>query len=148
MAAKTSVSLASLDVRKITDVPAKVEYFGPDLKPSGITLHVIGAQSQTAVAKVNAILNDKRRKETAMLATIKPARPGAPVDIPFSPVEDDVDLGQRLTAVYLVGWDGIEEPFTEALGLHLIRSNPHVKAQVDAIAGDISHFTKASPKAS
>jgi hypothetical protein len=53
-----------------------------------------------------------------------------------------------LSACYLVGWDGIEETFTEALGLHLIRSNPHLKAQVDAIAGDLAGFTKASPKTS
>jgi hypothetical protein len=142
------VSLASLDVRKNTDTPIKREYFGPDLKPTGIILHIIGAQSQTAVEKTNAILNGERQKDTARLATMKPSRPGAPVDIPFKPVEEDVDLGQRLSACYLVGWDGIEETFTEALGLHLIRSNPHLKAQVDAIAGDLAGFTKASPKTS
>jgi len=141
------VSLASLDVRKNTDVPLKREYFGPDMKPTGIILHIIGAQSKTAVEKTNAILNAERQKDAARLATMKAPRPGAPMDIPVKPVEEDIDLGQRLSAVYLVGWDGIEEPYTEANGLLLIRTNPHLKNQVDAIANDLADFTKASPKA-
>jgi hypothetical protein len=152
MAAKTPVSLASLNVRKVTDTPREVEYFGPDLKPTGVFLSILGAQSETVQTKTNAILNERRQKAAAQAAemaaarTVPVGRAAAAQEVAFTPVEEDFDQACRMSAACLVGWRGIEEAYTEELALQLIKSNPHIKAQVDAVSMDLATFMKASPK--
>lgn len=139
------VSLASLDARKASDQPVEFEYYGPDLKPTGVFFSVLGAQSQKVVEQTAKLLNERRKRDASQAAMRN--RPGSPSDAAFTPVEDDIAFGQQLSAVRLVGWRGIEEEFTAERGLALIASNAHVKDQIDAVSNDLAGFMKSSPKA-
>ena len=142
---KTGISLASLNAKAACDTPHEFEYYGPDGKPSGVFFSVLGAQAKTVVEATAKLLNDRRREEANRAAMRQ--RPGAQSEAAFTPVEDDIEFGQRLSAVRLVGWRGLEETFTPELGLQLIQSNSHIKDQIDAVSGDLAAFMKGLPKA-
>jgi hypothetical protein len=159
--AKNSLSLDSLDARKASEVPVEFEYFGPDLKPSGLFFKVLGGQSPAVVEQTQRLLNERRKRDAVAAAA---PRAGGQADAAFTPVEDDIDFSQKLSAVRLVGWRGdgetdgltpeekerfspIAEAYTPELALKLIRSNVHIKDQVDAVSNDLARFMKASAKA-
>lgn len=160
-----AVSLDALDTRTLAETPFEFEYFGPDLKPSGLFFRVIGAQSRTFTAALNAALNeDRQEKANQAIAMVNRPR-GQPTAPPIETVEEGFEFGCQMSAHKLVGWrkpgeiDGLEEEqvkrfrgldaeATYANRLRLMKTNPHIRAQVDAMSDDITNFTKASPKVS
>jgi len=134
-----SFSLADLDAR--SETPLKADYTLPNGKPSGIVFHILGTQSPAVTAETNKLLNDRRREE-AYREVLKAKSRGR--DEPdFTPVEDDIEFGYRLTAVKLVGWDGITEPYTPDLARELIRSNSDVADFITSKSGETANFMKA-----
>jgi hypothetical protein len=137
---KTSISLASLDARKASEQPFEFEYITPQNEFSGIFLSVLGAQSPSVVAETARLLTERRRKEVASAAVRSRSAAQALT------VEDDIEFGQKVTAVKLVGWRGITEEFTPERALQLIQSNTDVADQINSVSNDLANFMKASPK--
>lgn len=150
-------SIAALNTRKAAETPFQFEATGPDGKPSGHWLKVLGGQSETVVKASNALINARRREEAERTAQAATGRPGDNV----TPVEDDIAFGQRLSAVRLVGWRGPEESddltpeekqrfrgisdgYTPELALILCQTNPDYAAQVLLQSNKTANFTKAS----
>ena len=138
------ISLADLDARKASDNPFEDEYFGPDGEATGIFFSVLGAESPTVVEETQKMINERRRKEAA--AELRARTGGRKSDVVFVPIEDDIQFGQRLTAVRMVGWRGITEEFTPERALELIQSNQHIANWIAERSGDMTNFTKTSPK--
>lgn len=139
------LSLADLDASKASETPFEFEYILPDGKPSGVFLQVLGAQSPTVVAETQRLLND-RRKQDAM-ASVQAQRSGRNTPT-FTRVEDDVEFGQRLSAVRLVGWRNLTDPYTPENALKLIQTNRSVADQVGEASEDLANFMGPSRRAS
>lgn len=164
MTAKTAgVSLASLDLRKASDVPFEFEYVGPDGRPTGLWFKVLGAQSEKVSDATNALINQRRKQEAVRAA--KASHSGRNADPEVATVEDDIDFARRLNAVRLVGWRGpgatdgltreqlerfqpITDPWSEDAALMLVRINPDIADQVAEHSGRLANFTPSSSKTS
>lgn len=138
--ARRSVSLASLNAIKASERAYWFDYL-IDGEPTGIELGVLGDQADAVTSAINKILNDIRRKQAIQAA--KNAK-GAAADAEFTPIEDDISLGQRLAAVRLIGWRGIDEPFTPENALELVRTNDAARLQTLANSGNLGNFIKPS----
>jgi hypothetical protein len=136
-----SFSLKDLDARSASDVPFEFEYIQPDGSGSGVFLKILGAQSKTVTDAVNQMMNERRRQEH--VAEIN-ARTGGQKAAAIIPVEKDIELGQRMAAIRLVGWRGIDEEFTPELGLELCQSNQEVANQINEKSNDLANFMKRS----
>jgi hypothetical protein len=139
---KTTLSLADLNTRKASETPFVFEYILPDGSGSGIKLKVLGAQSPAVVKATSDLVNERRRKDAVRAAEAGPGR----VAEQITPVEEDIEFGQRTAATRLVGWEGIAEEWSADNALQLCRDNPEVAAQVLAQSNKLSNFTSASPK--
>lgn len=157
MTKTAGVSIATLNVRKGSDTPFEFEYVDSSGSNSGIFFKVLGSQSDTITKAINVLVNERRSQEAVRLAKNQRAAST------FTPVEDDIEFGQRLAAVRLVGWrrpgdtdglsadqlsrfQGIEEAYSPELALTLCQTNPDIAAQVLAASNDLGNFTLASPK--
>jgi hypothetical protein len=135
MTKPASRSLASLNTRKASETPFTFEAVEPDGSFSGIKLSVLGSHSDQVTKESNRLINERRQQQAAREAQ---AGPNEPL---FTPVEDDVAFGQRLAAVRLVGWEGIDEPCTPENALILCQTNPGYAAQVMQKSGNLANFT-------
>lgn len=138
-----AVSLASLNARKASSEAVEFEYVDEAGERTGIFLSILGAQSDKVTSEVNALVNDRRRKEAALAAT----RMGGRDQPTFTPIEDDIAFGHRLAAVRLEGWRGIEEPFTPENALSLCQNNADIADFITKKSNLSGPFMKRSPKA-
>ena len=56
-------------------------------------------------------------------------------------VEDDIDFGHELTAIKLVGWEGITEPYSKENALLLCEINELAVIQINEAAAEMGNFT-------
>lgn len=131
------LSLADLDLRAASDATFEFEYIGTNGAGTGVFLTILGEHSEKVTTAVNAMINERRRMDAT-----REANATTPADN-IMPVEDDVAFGQRVAAVRLVGWRGIQEDFTPERGLQLCRSNPPAAAQIMTKSRQLQNFTKA-----
>lgn len=143
-AAPKLVSLASLDARAASAVAMPFEYITPAGDPTGIILHLLGGQSKIVQDEANKAINERRRKEAMVAAQAKTSRNTDD----YVTVETDVAFGQRLAAIRLTGWEGIEETWSAELGLLLCQNNNDVAAFILAKSNDMANFMKASSRTS
>jgi len=159
MTKETSISLADLDVRKASETPFEFEYMLADGMGSGIFLSVLGAHSAVVQAETNRLVNERRAADANR--EVMQLNIGAAA---FTPVESDIQFGQRLSAVRLVGWrqpgdtkglapdqierfKGVKEAWTPDLALVLCKSNPPLSEQVTKRSAAVGNFTTGSPTA-
>lgn len=136
--AKT-LSLDDLDHAHKSDAAYEFEYLTPDGDGTGVFISVLGGQAETVTREVAALLNDRRRRE-AMRAM--KARGGKKQAAEFDPIEEDIEFGQRMAAIRIVGWRGIAEPFSRENAMRLCATNREVAAQVIEHSDNMANFTK------
>jgi hypothetical protein len=90
--------------------------------------------------EVARLVNERRRKEAARDVARKVGT--GPRAVEFETLESDVEFGQRLAAVRLVGWRGITEPWSPENALRLCRGNRELAAQVTMQSDMTGNFTK------
>lgn len=135
---KKTYSLSDLDATQAASEAFKFEYMLPNGEGSGIILHVLGGQSEAVTKEVAKLVNERRRKDA-----MRQAKKGFKnKDAEFETFESDVEFGQRLASVRLVGWEGIAEPCTPENALKLCMSNKDIAAQVTEQSDDIANFMK------
>jgi hypothetical protein len=140
---KSPVSLASLSLRAAAESAYEFEFETPDGSGTGIFFPVLGAHSDKVTRETNVLLNEHRKREAVAAAKAAKSRPD---QIQVTPIEDDIAFGQRLAAIRLVVWRGIEEPCTPENALLLCQTNPEAAAQITARSGDLANFIKNSKK--
>lgn len=137
MTKEAAFSLADLNVVAASETPFDVEYIKPDGTGSGVILKVLGSNSAKVTEATNRLLNDRRKREANLAAL---------TGQDFTPIESDIEFGHLATAVKLVGWTGIVEPYTEANALLLVKTNPHLAKQVNDAANGVGNFLQLKPK--
>lgn len=136
MSDKKALSLSDLDATKASAEAFEFEYL-IDGEPSGIFFSVLGGQSEVVTREVAELINAKRRRDVARAVR---AKSGKPAD--FDPIEEDIEFGQRLAAVRLVGWRGISDPFTPENALKLCQTNRDIAAKITEESDNIANFMK------
>lgn len=138
---KPTLSLADLNARAASEKAFEFEYL-IEGEGTGVFISVLGRHSDVVSKALNAEINDRRRKLVVAEARNAKARPGS---AEFEPIESDIEFGQRMAALRMVGWRGIAEEFTPERALQLCRDNADVAAQVVQASDDLANFMKPSP---
>lgn len=137
---KTSLSFESLNASKACDVPFEYEYIDPNGHETGLLLQVLGADSDTVRSAANALSDAHRRQEAIRSADA--TRPGDDI----TPAESLKLLGQKLAAIRLVGWKGMDRDYSPELALQLCQMNSHLADSVMTKSNKLGNFPGASPK--
>lgn len=133
-------SLSDLSATKASDEAFEFELEDVNGVGRGIILKVLGSQSEKVTTEVARLVNARRRSDAAR------AMRSSKKNIEFEPIESDIEFGQRLAAIRLVGWTGIQEPWSPENALTLCRSNRDISAQIIEKSDDMSNFMKGSSK--
>lgn len=136
-------SLDQLDATKASDEAFEFEFIDAAGNSTGVMLSVLGGQSETVTKEVARLINERRRKEAARAVQQKNSNSK---NVEFEPMENDVEFGQRLAAVRLVGWKGISDPWSPENALRLCRSNRDVATQVTYQSDTMANFMQGSSK--
>lgn len=120
-----------------SDKPYPLAILNADGTEDGLVLDILGSQSEKVQAEVNRLVNDRRKRKAQAAAVAK----GEPLD--FTPVEDDISFGHRLTAVRVVGWN-LKAPFSAEAAYRLVSRSARISEQVTAASNDLGNFTSAS----
>ena len=138
------LSLNDLDVSKACETAfefeVKDEVTG---KGTGLFLSVIGGHSQRILDYSKKELNARRLAE-AMQERRDPRGKNPKV----VSVEDDIEFSTALVAMRVVGWRGIEEPYSPENALRLCTINPPIKEQILAMSEDLRNFPLTAPTSS
>lgn len=135
---KGGVSLDSLNMVRASDSPFEFEYITPDGRQTGIFLKILGGQSEVVTKAASKMINDRRRQ----LAAKELSKRAGSKQIDFDPIENDIEFGQRLAAVRLVGWSGITNEFTPENALLLCQTNKFIAAAIIEYSDDVANFMK------
>ena len=133
-----SFSLADLDAAQAGSKAFEFEYLNEGT-PTGIFFSVLGGQSEVVTAEVAKLVNERRHKQAIREAA---KRTNGKKSTEFETMESDVEFGQRLAAVRLVGWRGITEAFSAAGALHLCQSNRDIAVQIVEQSDNVGNFIK------
>lgn len=134
------VSLASLNAVAASDHPFEFEYIDAGGNSTGIFFSVIGGQSDKVTQVVSKMVNERRRKDAARAVAAK--LNGKRQTLEFETLETDVEFGQRLAAIRLVGWRGITDPYTPENALALCQSNRLIAAAIVEASDEMANFMK------
>lgn len=132
-------SLDDLDAVKASEVPFEFEYIKTNGDASGVFLSVLGSHSDAVRSVAADLINARRAKQAAR--EMQKQRKGAMAP-EFDAVEGDIEFGQRLAAVRLVGWRNISNPYTTENAARLCRINPEVSAQIMEQSDNLANFMK------
>ena len=100
---------------------------------TGVTLSVIGDHADVVTRWKAKEINRMRRQEAQQKKKGK--------DDTIRLVEDDIDFGHELTAIKIVGWEGITEPFSKENALLLCEINELAVIQINEAAAEMGNFT-------
>ncbi len=133
------ISLSDLDASKACEDAFEFTYVNPDGTNSGVKFKVLGGQSERVTSEVTKLINERRRKEAARANQMR-LNPNKGFE--FEPMENDIEFGNRLAAIRLVGWSGISDEFSPENALKLCKSNKDVALQITQQSDSMANFTK------
>lgn len=137
LSTETLFDLNDLDAVAAGDTPFEVEYIRADGSGSGVFLRVLGGQSEKVQSEVNRLVNDRRKKQAVAAAM---TGRGNPEKADFTPIEDDIAFGHRLTAVRLVGWRGIKQEWSAESAFRLVSRNSEIAEQITTASNTLGNF--------
>jgi hypothetical protein len=140
----TAFDLNDLDAVAAGDTPFEVEYLRADGSGSGVFLLVLGSQSEKVQSEVNRLVNDRRKKQA--LAASVTSRNNAQAEA-FTPIEDDIAFGHRLTAIRLVGWRGIKQEWSADNAYRLVSRNSEIAEQITTASNNLGNFMQTKSAA-
>lgn len=131
-----SVSIKDLGLNAVaeSDIPSKMPVYRADGRVTVLKLHVLG-KFATAVEKSNAKFYQRYQKEAEM------ARRKGKKE-PAMSYEDAKREDLEATMARVVGWEGVEEQYTEEGLRQLLIENPHVKGDIVEWSDEFTNFTK------
>ena len=127
-----SFSLADLNLTAKCEAAFEFEYLDSKGKGTGLFITVIGSQAPKVQAWLRKTINRQRTQDAVLTKRGKEE---------IRTVEDDEEFGAEAAVVRMVGWRGINEPFSPDAALELVTINALVRAQVFDASNDLSNFT-------
>jgi hypothetical protein len=129
-----AIKLSDLNTRKKCEEALDFEPLTKSGKGMGITLKVLGGHAESVQKWVTKELNNRKIAEEMQKRRGKSAA--------IRPVEEDIEFGDELIAIRIVGWEGIADTWSPENALILVQTNPDIKAQVQEFSEDTENFTK------
>jgi hypothetical protein len=129
------LSLNDLNATKASENNFEFEYLNEHGEETGFFITVIGDQSKTVK---NAICS-KINKERMQIAVLK--KRGK--DEPFKPIEDLITENVEGVAACIVGWRGVQEPYSIENAIFICENNKLIFDQVKAASENLANFTKS-----
>lgn len=137
-------SLSDLNVSKSCEKPFEFEVTSEQTgKGLGIYISVLGAHCERLAALIESRLNEQR---TADAMADKRDPRGKQVRV--RPVQDDLAYNIEQVAIRVVGWRGIDEPYSPEAAIELCKINPTIRDQIFAKSENLANFPLAPPKIS
>lgn len=136
---KKSFSLSDLDATKASESAYEFQYLLPGGEGTGIYFSVLGSETETVTKEVARLVNERRKKEAIRNMNQNFRNKN---NAEFEPLESDIEFGQRLAAIRLVGWRGIQEEFNAENALKLCQSNRDIAAQITQNSDNLANFMK------
>ena len=128
-------SISDLNLVSNLTTPFSFNYIDEKGCDTGIVISVIGEQSEEVQEVLNRQINARRRSEAnAKLKNGKPL---------VRTIEDDVDFTIEYVACRIVGWEGIDEPWSPQNAILLCKTNPLIVEQVKEHSENLANFTKS-----
>lgn len=133
-----SVSISNLGLSAVadSDKPQPMTVYRADGQSTVLKLHVLG-KFATAVEKSNAKFYQKFQKQ----AEQEKRKGNKPVSISYEEAKRE-DL--EATMARVVGWEGVEEAFSEEGLRQLLTDNPYIKTDIVEFSDDLTNFTKTA----
>ena len=129
-------SLDDLDVTKRCEIPFEFEYIDEATgKGTGIFFTIIGSHAQVIADYTAKELNARRVAEK--MAEKRDPRGKNPVVVK---IEEDIGFSTELIALRIVGWRGIEEPFSRENAVRLCAKNQPIREQILQKSDDLKNF--------
>ena len=127
------LSIDDLDLTAASDAPFDLEVLSIKGVKTGITIQVLGTESQKVQEWTNRQANRIRTQATQKSVTGK--------DNVRTAEEDDEYIIES-AAVRIVGWSGLKDEFTKDNATKLMARNVHVRMQVLTASNDLGNYSK------
>jgi hypothetical protein len=132
---KKTVSILDFDAVKDSSNAIDVDMKSVDGESLGIIFKVIGKNADEVQQLQRKMM---RKRQTEEFIAQRKGKPLDPV-----PIEELEEQGLDLTAVRVVGWEGVNEPFTKELLMQVLKRNPHWVEQVLEASSADANFIKS-----
>lgn len=129
----TGFSLDDLNLVSASENSFEFEYIRGDGRQTGVFISVIGGQAPKVQEFVRKYFNQRRTQEAVAQKRGKEIT---------RLIEDDEDFGIDYAAIRVVGWKGINEPFTPESAKILCRNNREIREQIIEASDNLANFTK------
>lgn len=134
------MKLSDLNLKEQTEKPYCMEYINEHGQPTGLFLLVIGDQSPSVQAWRNKQWNAER------VHNHMNEKRGVKKDVTL--IEEDIDFGTEYVSRRIVGWKGLDDPWSPEGAFRLCQINPLIMEQVKAASENIGNFTKSKASSS
>lgn len=128
----TGFSLDDLNLVSASENSYEFEYIRGNGMATGVFISVLGSQAPKVQEWIRKNLN-RRRTQEAMAA-----KRGKEIE---RTVEDDEDFGIQGAAIRIVGWKGINEPFSPEAAMTLCRNNSEIREQIYEASNNLGNFS-------
>jgi hypothetical protein len=127
------LSIDDLDLTAASDAPFDLEVLSIKGVKTGITIQVLGNESQKVQEWTNRQANRIRTQATQKSVTGKDK---------VRTAEEDDEYVIESAAVRIVGWSGLKDEFTKDNVTKLMNRNVHVRMQVMTASNDLGNYSK------
>jgi hypothetical protein len=127
------LSIDDLDLTAASDAPFDLEVLSIKGVKTGITIQVLGNESQKVQEWTNRQANRIRTQATQKSVTGKDK---------VRTAEEDDEYVIESAVVRIVGWSGLKDEFTKDNATKLMNRNVHVRMQVMTASNDLGNYSK------
>jgi hypothetical protein len=127
------LSIDDLDLTAASDAPFDLEVLSIKGVKTGITIQVLGNESQKVQEWTNRQANRIRTQATQKSVTGKDK---------VRTAEEDDEYVIESAVVRIVGWSGLKDEFTKDNATKLMVRNVHVRMQVMTASNDLGNYSK------
>lgn len=131
----TKLSIASFDAVKESETGAKLELKNSNGTETGLTVEVLGANAETVRRHFTKLVRENIRKNEIN------QKKGKSIADDYDAIELQAKEAESC-AVRVVGWAGVDEPFSVDLLLPALKRNPHWIEQINEFSNDLANFMK------
>ena len=127
------LSIDDLDLTAASDTPFDLEVLSLKGVKTGVTLQVLGSESEKVQDWTNRQANRIRTQATQKSVTGKEK---------VRTAEEDDEYIIESAAIRVVGWSGLAEPYSKDNAARLMARNVHIRMQVLQASNDLGNYSK------
>ena len=133
MSKDTLLSIDDLDLTAASDTPFDLEVLNTKGVKTGLTLQVLGSESEKVQDWTNRQANRIRTQATQKSVSGKDK---------VRTAEEDDEYIVESAAIRIVGWSGLKDEYTKDNATRLMARNVHIRMQVLQASNDLGNYSK------